>query len=381
MSNEARLPKEVQSKIDRVEELEKQLYGSQGNASQASEPALDEPKLPDVSQPAEPTPTDQPKAQDQANQEPKQEPEVTSTAEKMDMPEAVADGEDLSKRLEKEIARNRTAIGRLNKAQSDLATAQKEIRELKARAPTSDNAEMKKLSEQVATLTAQLAESRTAKPAQQPAPQAEPPHIANYRKEYGDEVADAMLAQWQETQQLKGQFEGVNNSVSELKAKDKAASEHDRRVNDLTQKLTADGIDFNALNNDAGFNNWLSYQDPKHGGQSYRDIMLANLDNGKIDATAEFFREYHHASQNHVPQTPAPQPTPKPSLDDRVTQQPTPSGNAAHIESNPVYSPAQIQQFYSNFERAQREARSTGDYSKVDAMALEEKKIEAALVR
>lgn len=367
-----KLPKQVQDQIDLAEQLEKQGYGQQAETPplESTVPAPEATQVPAIP-PAEEKPVEK-------------KPEVPAPSEEEllkpePMPEPIKDDEDLRARLELEISKNRSAVGRLNRLQGEHATLQRKYNEVKDLAPKPENEEIAGLKNQIAQLSSQLAESRITTTPVAPADisqaPSEPAHIAKIRSEHGEELANQFLKQWEENQQLKNDVGQVKNTVSDIQTQTKEQAEYDRKLSDLTVKLSSMGLNLHQMNNDPGFVNWLSYSDPMLG-KSYQQLLNDHIKDGNIESAMQFFLTYSQSQQQQV--THAPQ-TPAPALEQHVTK-PTAAPASDTVDQTPFYSFAEIDQRYREFNKQIIAARTMGDIKEAERLELELRKFEASVV-
>lgn len=166
----------------------------------------------------------------------------------------------------------------------------------------------------------QLRQELTQKQQQQQAAPANPEVLRKLRSDYGEELVDGLLSVMkQELSPLQQRIDNVDRTTA------KTASE--TRMTKLSSMLREQGVDFDSLNNDDGFNNWLDLEDG-YSGKPRRDLLNHAFNRGELVRVARFFTDYAQASDSNAP-SPQPQVTPQePQIN--VPVQPTaPSNNAA----------------------------------------------------
>lgn len=236
------LPKILQEQADHADQLMAQIIADKKTV--ASKPIIvdEQPGTPPLEQPAE--------------------PETLSDASQRTI--TSSDVGDLTHRLEQAEQRYKVLQGKYNA----------EIRDAKT---TSNDAENEKLRQQVADLSAQLEAAKAPPPVST--------NIEQLRADYGDELIDGVIEAAKE--RIMAEVSGQVNSVRDTVQRDSYAT----KTAILSQRLAASGIDFQTVNGDPVFHDWLSKYDPDTGVQ--RQSQLTQLfESGQIDQTAEMFREF-----------------------------------------------------------------------------------------
>lgn len=209
--------------------------------------------------------------------------------------------------------------------------------------PKADNGEVMQLKQEIESLK-NLISSQHKEPAQtqttpkQSAPQSE--RLQSLRDDYGDELVDGILAEVNEltkqtVQQTKEQFEQTVDSFKQDSFSTKKSV--------VSQLLASQRINFEQVNNDPVFHDWLSKYDVNTGVQ--RQQQLTSLfENGDLHSVANMFTEFVNGSPLNKPQ----------SVDfTEHVQQPThaPQVTTDTQNTRPVYTPQMIADFYSRKRR------------------------------
>ncbi|MBY6105019.1 hypothetical protein KUW19_00820 [Ferrimonas balearica] len=168
-----------------------------------------------------------------------------------------------------------------------------EIKAAKDELGHGNNAELDQLRQQVSMLSAQLNQAQTQPPAQ---PQAAPVSmdLSRLREDYGDEFVDDVgrLIHEQAGRLVEERLRDVGQSVNQLT--------HQQKVGQLGSMLAQQGIDFNAVNADPLFLQWLSEADPLSGMPRQRLLDAAFGEQGDLSRTVTIFRQFVESNPAHV---------------------------------------------------------------------------------
>lgn len=189
------------------------------------------------------------------------------------------------------------------------------------------------LEETVQQLKSQLAEKPTEQPAK-PESVFESPEmkerLGQIAEVYGDDLANGLRmlietgvnsASASASTQINDLSEKVNTVESEVKTvkhdatvttkEQESQAAHQARIDKLAQELSAIGVDFQKVDNDPSFHQWISKFDSETGMQR-RNLMLSMLAGDEIKSVAGMYVQYIEQSGNAIqesiePQKPAPQ--------------------------------------------------------------------------
>lgn len=314
------LPKQVQEQAEQAERLMQSIVGDSENT--------------EIEAPAEqPTPTTEPEPQ------PEPEPEVEPQPEPQPEPETpetpASDEIDWQARALKAEQKYSVLQGKYNA----------EIAELKN---NDQSGEIQQLHQTIRDLQTTITEL---KQQPEPAPADDPvaSQLEQLREDYGSELVDGLLAAAK--QQVMGEVSGQVQQVQQNVQQDSFSTK--KAV--LAQKLAGQRINFEQVNNDPLFHQWLSKYDPETGIQR-QAALSQTFEAGQLDATAKLFIEYVQGDSQTTPQ---PTQTPFEQHVQKTTSAPAQEAAPTPV---PSFTNQQIAQFYDDWARgkiSEEQARRT----------------------
>lgn len=232
------------------------------------------------------------------------------------------------------------------------------------------DAEVPRLTQQVRELQAQIDEltqekeklqalansQNTEAELQEPA---ESQTLKQLREELGDENIANLITQLVQEQAktpavTEGDFNEIKNQLNTIQQGEQKRQEEvlfEARKNKLNQLLSADGINFDAINTDERFSEqgqFLDQIDPLTG-MVRRDILAQAFMTDQLNVVARFFKEFHTEQNTN---------TRSQVLEQHVQVQPSSSSADARLnEQEVVYTPEDITQFYKNYDKYSPEER------------------------
>lgn len=232
----------------------------------------------------------------------------------------------------------------------------KEIVESRSQ-PNADKVEVMQLKDEIAELKRNIEEKQKAEQQrqistaqEQATPNSE--RLQNLRDDYGNELVDGILAEMsvisqQTAQQAAKQFEQTVDSFKQ----DSFATKKSM----VSQLLAAQRINFDQVNNDPIFHDWLSKYDMDTGIQRQKKLT-SQFESGDIHAVTKMFLEFVNGGTQSQAQ---------PVDFTQHVQQPT---HAPHLlaetqNTRAVYTPQMIADFYSR--------KRKGQYTKEEAQRIE----------
>ncbi|HHP0467305.1 TPA: hypothetical protein ACRZZI_004966 [Vibrio harveyi] len=236
---------------------------------------------------------------------------------------------DWQKRAEAAEQRYRVLQGKYNK----------EIVE-KRDQPKADNSEVMQLKQEIESLKRIIAtQPKESEPLEQSEeiklPQSE--RIQNLRDDYGNELVDGLLMEFGEiTKQTVQQTQQQLQQTVDTFKQDSFATKKSM----VSQLLAGQRINFEQVNNDPVFHDWLSKFDVDTGVQRQQKLT-SMFESGDLHSVANMFAEFVNGGSQPQPQ----------SVDfSEHVQQPThaPQIPADTQNTRPVYTPQMIKDFYAN---------------------------------
>lgn len=237
--------------------------------------------------------------------------EVENKVENATPQEAAINWEERAKKAE---ARYQVLQGKYNK----------EIVEVRKQGNTE---EVQSLRQTIDDLNQTITELRQQPAMTPPAPDAD---LDQLREDYGSELVDGVMSAMRK--ELSGQVQQVQQSVQQ------STSVTNRTL--LEQKLSARGIDFAQVDSDPLFHDWLAKYDANTGVQRQQQLV-DSFRNGQLEATAAMYVEYVNGSPTQTPHV-------QQSSFEQHVQPQTKAPVQQAPEPRPMFSPQQIQEFYTN---------------------------------
>lgn len=259
---------------------------------------------------------------DEQQVNPSVNPDVVQSAQQNVSPEVVQNAQQFEIPQPETLNWEERALKAEQRYQVLQGKYNKEIQEVRQQ---SNEHEVSTLKNEIAQLRQQLTDA-AAKPA---APMVGA-SLDELREDYGSELIDGLRA---------AIMAEVNSHVSNVQ-RDVQQDSFATKQALLSQRLAGHSIDFQSVNSDPLFHEWLSKFDPNTGVQ--RQQTLTDLFNrGQIDATAAMFTDFVSGGTQQTNASPF----------NQHVQQPTTAPAAPIPQPAPAYSPAQIAQFYSDWAR------------------------------
>ncbi len=216
--------------------------------------------------------------------------------------------------------------------------------------PQADNLEVMKLKQQIESLQQTITQMQAKPEPEQPQHYQFSERAEQVREDYGEELFDTILdeadrrAQERAQQQMQQMQQSLSTVQQDSFATKKAL---------LAQRLAGQSINFEQVNNDPVFHDWLKLYDPQTGVQ--RQTRLSqSFESGDLNTVSSMFVEFVNGAQN-----------PTQSVDftehvQQATHAPTPTSDP---QSRPIYTPQMISDFYARKRR--------GEYSEDEAQRIE----------
>ncbi|WP_027251983.1 hypothetical protein [Photobacterium halotolerans] len=304
-----KLPKQLRDQITESDRLLNEMLSENTPAEEAEKP---QPAETPAEQEIDPTPAEP--AQNDFDETETPQPE----------PAPASDDVDWRARAEKAEQRYSVLQGKYNS----------EIARLKEQG---NSGEVDALKRQVSQLQETISELRD-KPQHQPAAPVEGADLDQLREDYGADLIDGLMAAVRNSVmgEVSGQFKQVQEATKADSFSTKQAV--------LSQRLAAQSINFEQVNNDPLFHDWLAKYDPDTGVQRQAQLM-ESFKNGNLDATAAMFREFVQGSSS--PQ-PAQQQNPFEQHVQQTSHAPAKQTEAPQV---PTFTEAEIAKFYDDWSR------------------------------
>lgn len=225
-------------------------------------------------------------------------------------------------------------------------------------------AEVPRLHAELRELRRELEDVKRAQVAAPAAPQKQPESVddavAVLERELGPELVEPLMRLIK--REASNSTASVNQRVEQVErlANQSVAETKEAK---LARLLSAEGIDFNRLDRDPGFIDWLNEVDTLFGSTRLEALRYAFHRQGDVERTANFYRTYHNA---HKQPAPAAKPAPNRDLSQHVQVPASVPANdrvTTKEAQGPTWTRAQVNQFYAD--------KRKGVYSPEDAARLE----------
>ncbi|MBY6093854.1 hypothetical protein [Ferrimonas balearica] len=197
----------------------------------------------------------------------------------------------------------------------------------KGQEPNTDQGQIAHLEAQIAQLRNELSAAQPQQPSPNEAPTFSEAELKKLAEDYGEDfVKDfgRMVDSRVETM-VQQRMAQVDTQVSQLS--------HQQKLNLLTQRLQQFGIDFNQVNSDPLFLQWLDEVDPFTGAPRQRLLSAAFDEAGDIERTTLFFRQFVESAPTQTPNANIPTPDQLAQVKPKAPQQPVPAEQSVWSEN------------------------------------------------
>ena len=216
------------------------------------------------------------------------------------------------------------------------------------------NATNRELSSRVSQLEGLLGTMQN-QPAPTPAP-AEKLITEDDVKEYGDSINIMRKAAREEVAQANNRVAQLESKLNQLQAVVPKVQAQQQQTSEQAfwAKVASDVPNWNEINNDQGFQNWLLEIDPLTNiqRQTYLEDAQKSLDGNRA---VQFFRAWEQA--NGKPSAQSTRPSPNPQLQKQVAPGRSRSGSAPNSGEPATYTPADITQFFTDVRKGKYKGR------------------------
>lgn len=194
--------------------------------------------------------------------------------------------------------------GMFNTTNNELKTLKDQLRQLESRPDNS--AQLQQLQQQLQTLQQQNEQLKQQASAQQPIQYNEA-----LVSEYGEEFAKAVAEQSRSTysadiKQMQSHYEAQLNELKQQLASTQqhvSQTSQDARMQHLSHMLSQQNIDFNRVDSDPEFHQWLAQEESPFSGQTRQELLSRAYQSGDLQRTARFYSAFME-SQKTAPSNP-----------------------------------------------------------------------------
>ena len=267
-------------------------------------------------------------------QETKQPPETPPAQEVKEQtpPQATSDNIDWK-------AKYQVLQGKYNK---EVPTLQDRVKTLEQNAttPTEANSALLQEVEQLRQQVAQMQQPQAAK-----APPTLNEHLVS---EYGEDFAKAVAETANE--QVNALRSEIDNRFTEQQ-QDISSWTTESKMTAVKQSLASMNIDFNLVDNDPLFHDWLREAD-QYSGQTRHSMMMNAFEGGDLNRVIRFYHAFVESHQVHAEQHP---------FTEHI--QPNPSAAPDAGTTRPIFDPNAFQELHRKYQRGQI---SEADFQKAE---------------